>query len=172
MQVKEGLGLKQMTMDERAQINWGNGLIFGYDAIPARANNNQGVEVEVTQAGINLFDSGKLFYQGVDHYLNDKFRIELSNNLFVTEDGAFWMIGKGALVRLELLTNPFNNLLTDMPRPPSTRGLVAIGDTLYINTYQGHIALSPGTKKWHLLVVYKQRIVALATIFHCSGNMR
>ena len=147
-QIKEGVGLIPQTMEERSRINWGNGSLLGYDAMPARANNSEGAEVEITVTGVNLYDSGKLFYKGLDRYLRDKFRLDLSHNVFVTDDGAFWMIGKNALVRLELLSNPFTTFLTDIAEPPSTRGLVAIGDTLYINSYQGHFALSLGTKKW------------------------
>ncbi len=136
-------GLIPVGQDESYRIDWGNGMTFDYNSLPIRSNNKAGIELNYKTSGIDVYDCGKLIYSGLDRYFKEKHRLSAEHKIFVVEDGSFWMIVSGALVRLEVLPNYFTNYLHNhLKEPVSTRGIWVLHDTMYVSSYQGHLEVN------------------------------
>ncbi len=160
-----GKGLTALTKAEKYQLAWGSNMIV-LSPLLLRANNSQGIEINQSVTGCELYDQGNILYKGLDNYLMKNHRKVLERVLFQPEEQAFWMIAPGALIRLEILPNQFTSYLNGIPILPSTRGLQVLGKSLYINSYQGHFEVDLQKKIWKPLSILNKYAFGLALTCH------
>ncbi|HLP93643.1 MAG TPA: ATP-binding protein [Saprospiraceae bacterium] len=121
---------------------------FSFRPKPVWVNNAQGLNLNLSSDNvIDLFHQNELLYPNLNRHFHEKNIKAIESRLFVLPDGSFWIIGVGALIRMEVSNNYFTSCFSDLPEQPSTRGIVRHGDNLYVNSYSGLLETSLSTGK-------------------------
>lgn len=123
----------------------------GFKIPPVWSNNAAGISLILDiKKQLIFFDQNQPFYQGLEVHFQKNNINAFEHRIFALNDGSFWMIGIGALIRIEVADNYFTRYFKDFPEPPSMRGIATNSTTLYANSYKGLFEIDLKTLKYKI----------------------
>jgi signal transduction histidine kinase/CheY-like chemotaxis protein len=156
-------GLVPVSDREMFTLSWCPLSNYVYKLTPVRANHPKGYNlILVKNEQLSVFDGDRPLYPHLESHLHKNGIQKLESRIFFLTDGSFWMIGTGALVRIEVAANPFTTYFNDLPTFPSTRGIGSYGNSLFVNSYSGLFEINKQTRKSKVLHKHKGKGLSLA----------
>jgi ligand-binding sensor domain-containing protein len=131
-------GLIPVSAHQMHTMRWRKLSNNGFKLPPVWANNPAGINMVLEASGLlGVFDHNRPLYLGLEsHFIKHGIK-DFEYRIFALNDGSFWMVGTGALIRVEVSDNYFTTFFKDLPTPPSTRGMTSYENNLFVNSYSG-----------------------------------
>ena len=155
-------GLIPVSAQQMHTMRWRNLSNNGFKLPPVWANNAAGINMVLKASGcLGVFDHNRPLYLGLEsHFIKHGIK-DFEHRIFALNDGSFWMIGTGALIRVEVSDNYFTSYFKDLPSPPSTRGMDTYENSLFVNSYAGLYEINLQNKKSTLFHYHLGRGLAI-----------